>query len=1086
MATFLRFFTILCIVVGAAANAYIWRVTNDWAWAWDFIHWPARFWNVWINPTGMAGLIFVAAVIPVILGLLLGTALLAKALSGSGAAAVRRARRFGESLGGKDDEGDVPAFEGVVIPRLGTPESESEAVANTGPGRFAVMRERAAETIGDLKEAFGIDFVAWKKNRMRARGDDRIVPVSGDEPRWFMALFSRRKPKAKPVPLLADPAIARKMSPAEEVAFEIMEWYGLWGKAGPAGRTEAMEAKAYELKAKATQAVQDLVIERHQHTGISAIDALLAATMYEKGIGGFAEDEASPVEQPEADDLIDHEVRADRADSVFGSSSDVADEEFREERREDRPEIGDANLESFFDRYRPSKTGKPVPAAEASGEEIDEFEQVRRAGQGTVADFLGVLNEGPIGAGEGREGGTGEGKDEPAPAGGSASPASGDNGAVSWDDDLPWDGGARTETGPDNILGDDILGQGYGGASEVSEEADTIADDEMPRGRDWKKWAARDEVEEELAGGNRPSGHPETDPIATQVPAFDAVDFPTWSDTPSSAKPSQPGEESRGVSGDRWQSRGSQVEEDGAVSALLASVSPDGPIGDIREEDLKENPEDLALPVSTVIPPEEIEKTIRRMDKNWLRIVTGEVDKGARSLERQFIREGLAELKSRHVFIPALWSQLNRVVDYQTQAYAWEHFGDTPPEHLRNAKQRAEFLFDVVTSIVALAKQVPSTDLEELLELKKGTEQARWLAAGRAERMVAELKKSGAVEPGTKPAEAEQVAPDASREMPRKGMDATRRAMAEAAQRVADAIAGRNTETPRSTMSGPALPEIADEDLIDPELGAEPEEDGNSRPVEAEAWTGGTPEAFQDEGAKEEAAPVEGAEENPAGDQGQTGASPSSPELPSSDTPGDVSEAPAADAEPDPPNGPASPSAPLSPEEARKAFIDEIAELARKDGLSVRSPMRFTHETASIEDRTVDVIIGKETISHGTHQVPGGRRVVAVVVVDVPEGSWRTGKGENGRPQLKWAGKVIGLRAWAYHLASEFYGQYDTQAIKKVLILRMDPLATIEDSEGNADREAVAALLADADISVRTSIWSPAEWREQVALPVLS
>jgi hypothetical protein len=45
-----------------------------------------------------------------------------------------------------------------------------------------------------------------------------------------------------------------------------------------------------------------------------------------------------------------------------------------------------------------------------------------------------------------------------------------------------------------------------------------------------------------------------------------------------------------------------------------------------------------------------------------------------------------------------------------------------------------------------------------------------------------------------------------------------------------------------------------------------------------------------------------------------------------------------------------------------------------------------------------------------------------------------------------------------------------TEAVQKVLILRMDPLAMIDNAEGNTDKDAVIHLLEEG-VSVRTGAW---------------
>lgn len=1043
MATFLRFLTLVCMLSGGAANAYIWHITKGTATAWDFVNWEKMFHNMWARPLDMTSIILAVAIFPTVFAGLVISAWLATKLGGRNGKVAKA--EVSPEVDQESGKSKVP-FRGIVISSLGKKPEEAAEETKRGPSLFDRLKLRAADTAQDLKDAFGIDVDGWRRNRMRARGEDKIVPVAKKEKASLASLFSRKKaPAKKTVAPKAEPAVITE-DPRKEIAFEVMEWFGVWGKAGVSGRTESMSRKAHELREKLTVEAQAYIMENHGYTGDLAIQALIGATREEKGIGAFAEDTAAPVAQPEVDELIDTDLHTTRAEAAFGDSADIPDEEFQddqgdEESGEGAPEhlqrqpVDPDNLRNFFDRYREDKP------------EGDGLDVMRKAGQGTPQDFLNTF-ENPV-AGEGREGQAGEGSDGEGNGSSSTDGASGGD----WADSMPW------ETTP---------------ASETTDAPET-ADDEMPAGHAWTKFKPQDtEVDAALKepaapAGDFPAWGSESDTQASDTPVSDTPettgatggDFPAWADEGGETTDTNTGEgKASGDTGAPQEWTGDQAEEDGAVSALLASISPNGPIPDASEEDLIERPEDLATPASTKISPEEMDKTIRKMDKNWLRFVTGEVDKGARTLERQFVQAGLADLKSRHVFLPALWASLNKVVDYQTQAYSWEHFGDTPPENLRTAKQRAEFLFDAVTAIVALAKQVPADDLQELLTLKAGTEQARWLAAGRAERLVSELKKSGAVEPGqtAENTGGASQGPDLA-ETRREARADDRSMMAEAAM----AMSSRTTPAPAAPVARgePESIDIPDEELV---------EDGN--------WDGrGWEPDYQGESSPYDQGDAD------EGDQGhQTLPSPTNPN-------GDTPQAPETPVqETTPPNGPS--SEPLTAEQARKLFLDEIVSRANKDGLKARLGMRFSAggSSASEIERTADVVIGKEMVEVGQHRIPNGRRLVVAVVIDVPEGQWRVGKGENGRPQLKWAGKVIELRTWAFRLADAFFKQRDVESVRNVLILRMDPIATIEDGEGNADRDAVANLVAETiegEISVRVGAWSPSEWREQVVLPVL-
>lgn len=69
MAMFLRTITVICLLIGGAANAYVWSITNGRVSAWDFSMWPVLFHNILLHPTSTISMIMGGAIVPTLLGI---------------------------------------------------------------------------------------------------------------------------------------------------------------------------------------------------------------------------------------------------------------------------------------------------------------------------------------------------------------------------------------------------------------------------------------------------------------------------------------------------------------------------------------------------------------------------------------------------------------------------------------------------------------------------------------------------------------------------------------------------------------------------------------------------------------------------------------------------------------------------------------------------------------------------------------------------------------------------------------------------------------------------------------------------------
>lgn len=130
---------------------------------------------------------------------------------------------------------------------------------------------------------------------------------------------------------------------------------------------------------------------------------------------------------------------------------------------------------------------------------------------------------------------------------------------------------------------------------------------------------------------------------------------------------------------------------------------------------------------------EEIEESIRSMDRARLLTIVGEKPKPQPAGD-----EAVPVLRNGHVLVPGLWSLLAAAVAYQSKAFAWSQFGETPPPELATPELREAFLVKLASAIVALRDQVPAATLEELCEARKDSEHVAWLRS-RADTVVRAL-----------------------------------------------------------------------------------------------------------------------------------------------------------------------------------------------------------------------------------------------------------------------------------------------------------------------------------------------------------
>jgi hypothetical protein len=145
---------------------------------------------------------------------------------------------------------------------------------------------------------------------------------------------------------------------------------------------------------------------------------------------------------------------------------------------------------------------------------------------------------------------------------------------------------------------------------------------------------------------------------------------------------------------------------------------------------------------STHYSEDEVDETIASMGTDWLHAVVGEGRNTRRGLDRQLQAIGLQGLTTPSNILPTLWAQLDRIVDYQSKAFAWQQFGETPPREFETEEQRREFLLKLATSIVTLREEVGQQTVDEILEKKAGSEHAKWLG-GRADVVLQSLMRGG-------------------------------------------------------------------------------------------------------------------------------------------------------------------------------------------------------------------------------------------------------------------------------------------------------------------------------------------------------
>lgn len=573
-------------------------------------------------------------------------------------------------------------------------------------------------------------------------------------------------------PVVRDPnvsAFGRKSENENEAyAATVLSWYAAYMDNRDMTKREAFREEGRALAAKLTEERREHILQNYSMRGFAALSAITsllpkktgAARQPEIGelIGGDEPHGASPMVQPAISELLDR-VEAEPLDIDEGE--DYPEEAVQDDAvgsaddEEDDPNPFADSADSYV---RKTATESPSSNGGLFGEQGGESEDetsvtgIRIAprangGQEEMADDGDAFSSGLLGdfEGSGPSGVMGLAGLVDEKVSDDASGFLGDypGGGADGEGDVTTEDEA---SGPVDIP-DDIEEAAARFRSSSPEEAERIYHEDN---------AARHLFESIYAAPKEEAASAEVRKEPTIVPEEPAVEFPASPDMAGMAEgvdaetgsgtEEDDGDEYTRLAG-RWMSEDGEgddadgEDEEAFPSAVVLPEAPQTDLdGDASSEDDNVRPlfDGIESSGGAVPSDAEMERAIAGMDKSRFAAILGEKKGSPAWVKRKLTEYGLEDIGDRSGLIPVLWEQLDKAVDYQTRAFAWENFGETPPPELASSGDRERYLIKVATSILALKEQVSEETLTRIGEIKRGSEEVAWLN-GRAERMLAAL-----------------------------------------------------------------------------------------------------------------------------------------------------------------------------------------------------------------------------------------------------------------------------------------------------------------------------------------------------------
>lgn len=577
-----------------------------------------------------------------------------------------------------------------------TPEAGFKAPAVADHRAIREIRPGAEDEETFKEKATG--FLSGLKDRVKGRfskDDDE----DGTDAVEFIQDGGRLRAGAEIIPA------PRHEEDSRDLADRLMEWYGAWANLPRAERSQTLVDEAVRMSKEINDDSRNPVIAKYGMRGFSAINAALTASVQPGGLDSPPRPAAAAAAaaKPGLGSLYDEHEREkvppapSRAEASFSMEEDGFEDEAEHHAASRSAEEERNPFDSGFGGYAKAKPSAPP-------DDKDDEEWGAPAGKTDLDDEDPFSEKPSASTGDGFDSGFGRPARQDAHGGGIEDDGFEDDG---FEDQaaLAANPGGR-EAG---AFHDEGFGGGSGGPVEIEDDIGLrVAEDlDTPDKIYWQDQGARrildsvyrDDFAEPAAEASAHSApllraDPE-DPFAAEADPF-------------AARP--------------------------AVSSVLTV-----PSGDEGDEGVDEQGDERS---STLIDNEVMDGKIAGMDKSRMLAILGEQPGSAKWLARRLADFGLSGLTEKHPFVPTLWEQLVRVVEYQTKSFAWTSLGEAPPPDLATPEQREEFLVRMVTSIVTFRDQLPRATIEEIAAIKKGTEEIAWLV-GRADLILRALSSPG-------------------------------------------------------------------------------------------------------------------------------------------------------------------------------------------------------------------------------------------------------------------------------------------------------------------------------------------------------
>lgn len=532
---------------------------------------------------------------------------------------------------------------------------------------------------------------------------------------------------------LSVPAAARRKDEDDRsYAENVISWYAAYRKNRDMDAKPGLEALGRQLAAELSEVRRELLLSNYSLQGFAALSAVTALSPVTDGVArqpqieefveGKRTPAAQPMEQPDIEELLERanatRLEDDEADDTpsgkesieeaieenpFASPAPASDKADEPDALPEKPRNGlfAGIVEDQADEDDPSVEVRTIRVA-SSDDDVDDYGSDGEAfssgllgvdnDEGSGMDLSGLVDEGEVLSSPDEE------DEEDSAAAGTATDDRETEGPVEFLDDIEEDAARARQAGPDDaerIYHEDHAARHI--VDSIYAQRDKTAPVEMGAEEQHEESAQEhDDIEEEAPAVPHPAEIDDAPVVEGRDSEYDKL-------------------------AERW----------------------------LSTEDDDESPAEISLPddanehwshasEQSGVSDEEMDKALASIDKTRLAAIIGEKSGSPAWVARKLAEYGLEDLTDRSSLIPVLWEQLDKAVDYQTRAFAWENFGEEPPAGLSTAEERERYLIMVATSIVALREQVAPDTLRQISDIKEGSEEIAWLN-GRAERMLAAL-----------------------------------------------------------------------------------------------------------------------------------------------------------------------------------------------------------------------------------------------------------------------------------------------------------------------------------------------------------